>query len=456
LRLSPVAPEAIPTNFYAFTESDPSPMIPPRHLHTVFPDATGGVASLHERYATIREKSLALASPLSDEDCAIQSMPDASPVKWHLAHTSWFFETFVLGPHIAGYRAFERAFRKLFNSYYNAVGDKHPRPQRGLLSRPSRSEVVAYRRHVDAAMHALLQREDSLHAGVTALIELGLNHEQQHQELILTDVLHMLSHNPLQPAYSTGEAPAREPAAAPLSWTAFPAALTEIGHAGAGFAFDNETPRHRVFLEAFALASRPVNNGEFLAFIADGGYRRPELWLSEGWDWVNAGGIEAPHYWRRDGGAWSQFTLRGMRALDLAAPMCHASLYEADAYARWAGVRLPTEAEWEMAAQDRAIEGNLLDSGSLLPRPPVSAEASLTQLYGDVWEWTQSAYSPYPGYRPAPGAVGEYNGKFMSNQYVLRGGSFATPRSHIRATYRNFFPAPARWQFTGFRLARDA
>ncbi len=431
-------------------------MTPPRHLQTVVPVAAATGASLQDRYSAIRAKSLALASPLSDEDCAIQSMPDASPVKWHLAHTSWFFETFVLEPHASGYRAFDSAFRMLFNSYYNTVGDRHPRPHRGLLSRPSRAEVVAYRTRVDAAMHALLQRLDSHPADVAALVELGLNHEQQHQELILTDVLHMLSRNPLQPAYVAADAPASVRSAPPTAWIEFPAGLVEIGSAGDTFAFDNELPRHRVYLQAFALASRPVNNGEFLAFIADEGYRRPELWLSEGWDWVAAQGIEAPQYWRRFGGAWGQFTLRGTHALDLAAPVCNVSLYEADAYARWARARLPTESEWETASCGRAIEGNFLESGPLLSLPPAGADVPLAQLYGDVWEWTQSAYAPYPGYRPAPGAVGEYNGKFMCNQFVLRGGSFATPQSHIRATYRNFFPASARWQFTGIRLARDA
>jgi ergothioneine biosynthesis protein EgtB len=431
-------------------------MTPPRHLQTVVPVASATRVCLQDRYAAIRAKSLALASPLSDEDCAIQSMPDASPVKWHLAHTSWFFETFILERYASGYRAFDSAFRTLFNSYYNAVGDRHPRPHRGLLSRPSRADVVMYRTHVDAAMRALLQRLDAHPADVAALVELGLNHEQQHQELILTDVLHMLSCNPLQPAYVTADTPPSMHSASRSAWFEFPAALVEIGSAGATFAFDNEFPRHRVYLQAFALASRAINNGEFLAFIADGGYRRPELWLSEGWDWVRAQGIESPQYWRRFGGAWGQFTLRGTRALDLAAPVCNVSLYEADAYARWAGARLPTEAEWEIAACRHAIDGNFLESGSLLSLPPASGDAALAQLYGDVWEWTQSAYAPYPGYRPAPGAVGEYNGKFMCNQFVLRGGSFATPQTHIRATYRNFFPASARWQFTGIRLARDA
>ncbi|HEY1460737.1 MAG TPA: ergothioneine biosynthesis protein EgtB [Casimicrobiaceae bacterium] len=432
-------------------------MKPSRHLQQVASDQAQpiGGSSLLERYTQVRATTLALSDPLSDEDCAIQSMPDASPVKWHLAHTSWFFETFVLVPHLVGYRAFDPTFRTLFNSYYNAVGGKHPRPQRGLLSRPSRTEVLAYRAHVDAALRELLQDETALAPETSALILLGTHHEQQHQELILTDVLHMLSHHPEHPSYAanSGAEPREAPA---LTWLEQPAALVEVGHAGDAFAFDNESPRHRVYVESFALASRPVNNGEFLAFMADDGYRRPELWLSEGWDWVNAHRVEAPLYWRRESGAWTQFTLRGLRPLDLAAPVCHVSLYEADACARWAGARLPTEAEWETAAAGHAVEGNLQEERALVPHPPGDTNRALVQLYGDVWEWTQSAYSPYPGYRPAAGAVGEYNGKFMCNQFVLRGGSFATPRSHLRATYRNFFPASARWQFTGVRLARDA
>jgi ergothioneine biosynthesis protein EgtB len=403
----------------------------------------------------VRDATAILHAPLTAEDCAIQSMPDASPVKWHLAHTSWFFETFVLEAWRPGYRPFHPQFRVLFNSYYNAVGDKHPRPERGLLSRPSRDEVLAYRTYVDAAMHELMQRPGAASGEVAALVELGLNHEQQHQELILTDVLHMFSCNPLEPAYAPRVQEGTSSVSPPLTWVEFDAGLVEIGHGGAGFAFDNETPRHRQYVNRYALASRPVTNGEYLAFVADGGYRRPELWLSEGWDWINANHIEAPLYWRRGGGGWRQFTLHGSRALDLAAPVCHASLFEADAYARWTGARLPTEVEWETAAARYDIEGHFVEDGTLQPLPAATNGAALTQLFGDVWEWTQSAYAPYPGYRPAPGAIGEYNGKFMANQYVLRGGSFATPESHIRATYRNFFPATARWQFSGFRLARD-
>jgi ergothioneine biosynthesis protein EgtB len=427
-----------------------------RHLHTVATrNAADPAPSPAARYASIRAATEKLVAPLSAEDCAIQSMPDASPVKWHLAHTSWFFETFLLDPHLTGYRVYKPAFRRMFNSYYNAVGDKHPRPERGLLSRPSRDEVLAYRTYVDAAMHELMQRPGAASGEVAALVELGLNHEQQHQELILTDVLHMLSCNPLEPAYVQRVDADRAGTATPLAWVEFEGGLFEIGHDGSGFAFDNETPHHRQYLQRYALASRPVTSGEYLAFIADGGYQRAELWLSEGWDWINVNHVEAPLYWHRDGGGWRQFTLHGTRALELAAPVCHASLFEADAYARWAGARLPTEAEWEIAAMHYPMEGHFVEDGTLQPLPAPVGGAALTQLFGDVWEWTQSAYAPYPRYRPVAGAIGEYNGKFMSNQYVLRGGSFATPKSHIRATYRNFFPAMARWQFSGFRLARD-
>ncbi len=411
-------------------------------------------SSLLERYRALRAATEALAAPLSAEDCAIQSMPDASPVKWHLGHTSWFFETFVLAPHLPGHAVHDPAFRILFNSYYNAVGDKHPRPQRGLLSRPSLDAVRAYRACVDEGMARLLT--DIEHsAAVSPLIELGLNHEQQHQELILTDIKHMLSCNPLNPAYALVR-DGTQSVPTPLRWIDFDEALVEIGHDGHGFAFDNEAPRHRQYLGGYTLASRPVTNGEYEAFIADGGYRRPELWLSEGWDWVNAKAIAAPLYWEEgNAGRRRAFTLYGMSSLATDAPVCHVSLFEADAFARWAGARLPTEAEWERAAGYAPIEGHFAEDGWFEPRPAPPDREPLKQLFGDVWEWTQSAYAPYPGFRPAAGAIGEYNGKFMCNQYVLRGGSCATPRSHIRPSYRNFFPASARWQFSGFRLARD-
>lgn len=411
------------------------------------------------RFRTIRQATEALAAPLSAEDCTIQSMPDASPVKWHLAHTSWFFETFVLAPHQPGYRAFDPAYRVLFNSYYNAVGDKHPRPERGLLSRPGLEEVRAYRRHVDAAMLGLLGETPAaaLPADVAALVELGLQHEQQHQELILTDVKHLLSRHPQKPAYQKPW-PLTPVHACERRWIAFAAGLQEIGHAGAGFAFDNETPRHRVWLDAFQIASHPVTHGDFLDFIHDGGYRRPELWLAAGWDAVTARGWQAPGYWTQRDGQWRAFTLHGEVPLDPQAPVCHVSFFEAEAFARWAGARLPTEAEWEVAARDAPRRGNFAESGALHPLAPREAAATgqLAQAFGDVWEWTRSDYGPYPGFRSAAGAVGEYNGKFMCGQYVLRGGSCATPASHVRATYRNFFPPEARWQFSGLRLARDA
>lgn len=391
------------------------------------------------RYAAVRAQTEALAAPLSAEDCALQSMPDASPVKWHLAHTSWFFETFVLGG-----APFREEFRVLFNSYYVGVGERHPRPDRGLLSRPPLEEVRDYRRHVDRRMEALFHsaawRE---HA---ALIELGLNHEQQHQELILTDVKHLLSRNPLLPAYGK-DVDLQSNTFSPAAWRRFPAGVREIGHDGSGFAFDNEQPRHRVFAVAFEIAERLVTNADYRTFIDDGGYRRPELWLSEGWELCRAQGWAAPLYWCDDG---REFTLRGARAIDPAQAVAHVSYFEADAYARWAGARLPTEAEWEISAQGEPLEGNLLESGRLHPG------AGPARCFGDVWQWTSSAYAPYPGFRAASGAVGEYNGKFMVNQYVLRGGSCATPASHLRASYRNFFPAAARWQFSGVRLARDA
>jgi ergothioneine biosynthesis protein EgtB len=402
----------------------------------------------------VRAASRALAAPLTPEDCALQSMPDASPVKWHLAHTTWFFETFVLEAHASGHVPFDPRFRVLFNSYYNAVGDKHPRPERGLLSRPDLARVLAYRTHVDAAMREQMARP--LPEALSALIDLGLNHEQQHQELILTDLKHLFAANPLKPAYAP-RWPLKAVRPQPLTWLAFDGGLAEFGHRGEGFAFDNEGPVHRAFVAPFELASRPVTHGEFEAFVADGGYRRPELWLSLGWDSVVARGWQSPLYWsRRDDGGYATFTLHGMADIDPHTPVTHVSYFEADAYARWAGARLPTEYEWELAARDVPVEGNFADSGALHPLP---AEGSArpgvaAQLFGDVWEWTSSSYAPYPGYRPAAGAIGEYNGKFMCGQYVLRGGSCATPARHVRATYRNFFPPDARWQFSGIRLAR--
>jgi ergothioneine biosynthesis protein EgtB len=415
-----------------------------------------GARALAERYYAVRGVTRALARPLSAEDCAIQSMPDASPVKWHLAHTTWFFETFVLEPHARAYRVFDPAYRMLFNSYYNAIGERHPRRERGLLSRPSLQEVMAYREHVNEAMAELLRR-DSLSSQIEALIDLGLHHEQQHQELILTDAKHMLSCNPLRPVYQK-QWPLTPVRARERRWIAFGEGLREIGHAGDGFCFDNELPRHRAWLGAFEIASHPVNHGDFLEFIADGGYRRPELWLSAGWDAVRANGWQAPQYWTNRDGEWRTFTLHGEVPIDPNTPVCHVSFFEADAFARWAGARLPSEAEWETAVGDAPPAGNFLDSGALHPLALREAPAPgrLAQAFGDVWEWTRSDYAPYPGFRAAEGAVGEYNGKFMSGQYVLRGGSCATPAGHVRSSYRNFFPPDARWQFSGLRLARDA
>ncbi|MFL6675738.1 MAG: ergothioneine biosynthesis protein EgtB [Massilia sp.] len=405
------------------------------------------MASIVQRgYDEVRQRSLRLAEPLSPEDCCAQSMPDASPVKWHLAHTTWFFETFILEPREAGFAPFHPAFRVLFNSYYNGVGAKHPRPQRGLLSRPSLDEVRAYRLDVDRRMARLLATHDA-DAALAALVQLGLQHEQQHQELMLTDVKHLLAHNPLHPAYLDAPLAPSNPAA-PAGWLRFEGGIGAIGHEGDGFCFDNELPRHRVLVAPFALASRLVTNGEYREFIAAGGYREPSLWLSEGWDRVCAGEFAHPLYWVPADGEWMEFTLHGLRRLDPARPVCHVSLYEADAYARWRGARLPTEAEWELAAHGLAAA-----AGSLHPAAAAGAEG-LDQMFGACWQWTSSSYAPYPGYAPAPGALGEYNGKFMVNQYVLRGSSCVTPAGHPRASYRNFFPAGARWQFTGIRLAR--
>ena len=414
-------------------------------------------AALAEEYRRVRLATEKLVEPLTPEDCAIQSMPEVSPTKWHLAHTSWFFETLVLMPAVRGYAPFNTEYQFLFNSYYNTLGKQFDRLRRGLLSRPSLQDICAYRKHVDDRVSAMLESADAaLVAKFAPIIALGLHHEQQHQELILTDIKHVFWSNPLRPAYRKSPAPIGQ-AAPPLEWVGFDRESHEIGHASDDFAYDNEGPRHQVHLPGFEIASRLVTNGEFLAFIEGGGYDRPEFWLSDGWNVVRGNDWQHPWYWERIDGAWRIMTLGGMRPLDPHEPVCHVSLYEASAYARWAGARLPTETEWEVAARDLSIEGNLMEADLLHPTPAASQgpEGVLQQIYGDVWEWTGSPYAPYPGYRPPEGPLGEYNAKFMCNQMVLRGGSFATPRSHIRSTYRNFFPPDARWQFMGFRLARD-
>ncbi|HET7754188.1 MAG TPA: ergothioneine biosynthesis protein EgtB [Anaeromyxobacteraceae bacterium] len=415
-----------------------------------------GPAASEERaraFAEVRRATEALAAPLSAEDQQVQSMPDASPVKWHLAHTTWFFENFVLLPNEPGFAPFDPSFGYLFNSYYEAVGPRHPRPLRGLLTRPSLGEVMEWRADVDRRVNALIDG-GGLPDVAAGVLELGLNHEQQHQELVLTDAKHLLSQNPLRPAYRPGAAQASGRGAPPLRWLDGPGGLVEVGHDGAGFAFDNEGPRHRVWLEPFQLASRLVTCGEYLAFMQDGGYRRSDLWLYAGWAAIREHGWDAPLYWERRDGAWSLFTLGGSRSLDPAEPVCHVSYFEADAYARWAGARLPTEDEWEVVAAPAAADGTTADDERF--HPAVAGPAELAQCAGDAWQWTRSAYAPYPGYAPAAGALGEYNGKFMCGQMVLRGASCATPRGHARPTYRNFFHPPDRWQFSGIRLARDA
>ena len=425
------------------------------------------LSRLADRFSEVRQQTEDLIRPLSAEDCQLQSMPDASPAKWHLAHLTWFFETFVLERFEANFRPFDASFRVLFNSYYNGVGDKYPRPQRGLISRPSLQEVLTYRAQVNQRMlqtmdHVKAHASGTEQRGLHELVTLGLHHEQQHQELLLTDIKHALSFNPARPAYAR-----RWPLAGihpqPMSWLPHAGGLLEHGFdAGLDgeFAFDNETPRHGVYVAPFELASRLVTNGEMTAFIADQGYQRPELWLAMGWDWLESGRHSLPLYWQGEPGNYQNLTLQGLVDLDPNTPVCHLSYFEADAFARWAEARLPTEFEWELAARrlpkSSLAQGNFVENAAYHPLPLQQANPhGPSQMFGDVWEWTQSNYNPYPGYKPWNGLVGEYNGKFMCNQLVLRGGSCATPQSHVRASYRNFFPPDARWQFSGVRLARD-
>ncbi len=417
-------------------------------------------SSLAERFASVRRASMTLAAPLSPEDCQLQSMPDASPAKWHLAHITWFFETFLLERFEPGFKPFDPAFRVLFNSYYQGVGEQYPRSRRGMIARPTLADVKRYRAQVDERMLALIDSRPG-DAGIEALVTLGLQHEQQHQELLLTDIKHAFAVNPAASAYAK-RWPMAQVQPQPMRWFRHEGGLVRLGHDPAldgDFCFDNETPRHPAYTAPFEIASRPATYGDFLAFIDDDGYARPELWLSMGWDWVQSGRRSAPLYWLRDGARWLNHTLQGTVEIDTHTPVCHLSYFEADAFARWSGARLPTELEWEHAARALRgpVVGNFADRGAFHPMPqrePVGDEP--VQMFGDVWEWTQSAYLGYPGYRPLPGAVGEYNGKFMCNQFVLRGGSCATPAGHVRASYRNFFPPDAQWQFSGLRLARDA
>ncbi len=412
--------------------------------------------SLHAGLADTRRFSLKLVEPLSDEDQVVQSMDDASPAKWHLAHTTWFFEELVLKPFADDYRVLDERYGYCFNSYYESVGPRHPRPKRGLLTRPSAQEVRAYRMHVDEALDRLFAAYDGdPPKDVADLITLGINHEQQHQELLLTDILSLFAANPLRPAYRTARGRLESGSPPDMQWIGFGGGLLEAGHCGDGFAYDNECPRHEVLVRPFRLASRPVTNGEWLEFMEDGGYDTPALWLADGWTCVCERGWQAPLYWEKSDGERRQMTLQGLLPVDPAAPVSHVSYFEADAFARWSGKRLPSEFEWEIASASAPIEGNMAGTGTLLPLPAEPGRG-LSQMFGDVWEWTQSPYSPYPGFEAANGAIGEYNGKFMCNQFVLKGGSCATPDGHIRRTYRNFFYPFQQWQFMGLRLAESA
>jgi ergothioneine biosynthesis protein EgtB len=420
--------------------------------------AAGKSQALGDRYVETRRLSMELAAPLGPEDMVVQAMDDASPTKWHLAHVTWFFETFVLAKHLPGYGIFDEAFNYCFNSYYETQGARHPRNRRGLLTRPSIDQVFAYRAHVDECMVRLLESEGGDAPEIARLLEIGINHEQQHQELLLTDILALFATNPLRPAYKPIERKPRVASATPsLGWIEYEGGIRKVGHNGDGYGWDNEFPRHETLVHPFRLADRLVTNGEWLEFMQDGGYRVATLWLADGWATVNREAWQAPLYWEPRDGEWFAMTLNGLGPIDLAAPVAHVSYYEADAFARWAGKRLPTEFEWEIAAAPLPVEGNTLGSRALkpLPAPDATGAGAPRQMFGDVWEWTQSAYLPYPGYRPPEGAIGEYNGKFMVSQQVLRGASCATADGHSRATYRNFFYPHQRWQFTGLRLASE-
>jgi ergothioneine biosynthesis protein EgtB len=412
------------------------------------------VVTLGRRLRGVRARTELLCAPLEIEDYCIQAVTEVSPPKWHLAHTTWFFETFILLSFAPGYRVFHEAYAHFFNSYYETAGTFFPRSQRGLLSRPTVAEIYRYRSHVDDALQALLENLPQKSASdILARVELGIEHEIQHQELLLMDVKYNFSVNPLKPAYQHISVVSAATSPLVMGWHEFAGGIVEIGHDGTGFSYNNESPRHQALLRDFRLASRLVTNEEYLAFMADDGYQRAELWLSDGWHIINTQHWQAPLYWFYEEHDWQQFTLSGMHPVNPHEPVAHLSYYEADAFARWAGKRLPTEAEWEHVAASMPIEGNFLDSGRLHPQP--ARQSGLTQLYGDLWEWTQSAYSPYPGFRPLPGTLGEYNGKFMCDQLVLRGGCCVTPQDHIRASYRNFFRATDRWMFSGLRLAED-
>lgn len=453
------APDVAPSLVNAAQNGTSIPSFAPEGLRA------NDVATIVDRYHAVRDFSESFCEPLNTEDYVVQTAENVSPTKWHLAHTTWFFETFILREHVEDYELINETYPYLFNSYYIEAGERHCRDRRGYISRPTVQQVYDYRRYVDEHMHELMTTADgAVLRALAPLVELGIHHEQQHQELMVTDLKHVLSVNPLRPAYRDDLTPSSQDEARALDWVSFDGGIYEIGYDGNGFCYDNETPRHKEYLEPFQLGNRLVTNGEYLEFMADGGYERHELWLSAGWATVQEEDWSEPFYWEKHEDQWYLYTLGGLREINPAEPVCHLSYYEADAFARWAGARLPTEAEWEVAARDLPREGNFVGTEAFHPVPlseeavghtPDAGDGPLYQMYGDVWEWTRSHYSPYPGYEPLPGAIGEYNGKFMSEQFVLRGGSCATSQSHIRSTYRNFFHPDEAWQFMGLRLARD-